>query len=76
VADNPLDNPLDNPCPVTPEQVVGAMSIADVQELLGELGMADDVSTSRRFQLLVAEYGRFELAIESIGGAATMRRAA
>jgi len=52
------------------------MSIADVQELLVELGIAADVSTSRRFQSLVAELGRFELAIESIGGAATMRRAA
>ena len=70
------DKTIDNPCPVTPEQVVGRMSIADVQELLGDLGIAADVSTSRRFQLLVAELGRFELAIESIGGAATMRRAA
>ena len=70
------DKTIRNAGKPTPEQVVGAMSVVEIQELLGDLGMVSDVVSSQRFKHLVGELGCFELAIEALGGAATMRRAA
>lgn len=70
------DKTLRNACKKTPEQVIGSMSIPEIQELLGDLSMPADAASSRQLKEFVSELGCFEAAIEALGGAATMQRAA
>jgi hypothetical protein len=58
--------------PATPEQVVSSMPVVEVQELLSDLGMHSDAINAQRLIRLVVELGKFELAIEAIGGPATL----
>ena len=58
--------------PATPEEVVLQMSLAEVQELLADVRLTSDVMTAQRLQRLVRELGRFELAIDAIGGPAKL----
>jgi len=56
----------------TPEQVVASMSVAELRELLGDLGMQADAVNAQRLRTLVLELRNFETAIEAIGGPACM----
>ena len=56
----------------TPEQVVARMSVGEIQELLGDLGMQADAFNARRLRTLVLELRNFEMAIAAVGGPACM----
>ena len=56
----------------TPEEVVAAMALSELQELLQDLGMDSTAPTGRRLQQLVIQLHSFERAIEAIGGPATL----
>ena len=50
--------------PITPEQLVTQMGLAELRELLGALGMDRSVTTAERLKLLVKLTQSLETAIE------------
>ena len=58
--------------PATPEEVVLSMTLSQVQELLSQVRMSSDVITAQRLRRLVRELGQLELAIDAIGGPASL----
>ena len=52
----------------TPEEVVAAMALSELQELLQDLGMDSTAPTGRRLQQLVIQLHSFERAIEAMVG--------
>ena len=56
----------------TPEQVVARMSVGEIQELLGDLGMQADAFNAQRLRTLVVELRNLEMAIAAVGGPAHM----
>ncbi|MEM8670229.1 MAG: hypothetical protein AAGG48_22070 [Planctomycetota bacterium] len=60
----------------TPEQVIAAMTLEELQELLAAMRMDPSETAAKRLRTLVAEKRDFEVAIGIIAGPATMKRAA
>lgn len=60
----------------SPEEVIASFSIPELQELLADLKMDASPLDACRLQQLVRELRSFESAVETIGGVATMKRAA
>ena len=58
--------------PKTPEEVIGELSYREVQELLAEISMDSSLETAVRMKRLVQRLGRFEAAVEALGGQARM----
>ncbi|MDG2223426.1 MAG: hypothetical protein P8L85_18735 [Rubripirellula sp.] len=65
-----------NPRPLTPEEVIQEMALAELQELLRALSLDASVTNACRLQNLAAELDSFESAIERIAGPPSMRKAA
>ena len=62
--------------PLTPEQLVLQMSVAEVQELLAALAMDHALVTAERLKYLVEATSCLESAIEILNQEAPARRAA
>ncbi|QDT05690.1 hypothetical protein K227x_40930 [Rubripirellula lacrimiformis] len=61
---------------ITPERLIGRMSLAEVQEFLGDLDLSDTARDAARFKNLVFQLDDLELAIETVGGPVLQQRKA
>ncbi|TWU60224.1 hypothetical protein Poly51_04990 [Rubripirellula tenax] len=62
--------------PVTPERMIGRLSLNEVQEFLEDLDLPSTTRDAARFKNLVFQFNDLELAIETVGGPVQIKRAA
>jgi hypothetical protein len=62
--------------PLTPEEVIGEMSVAEVQELLSDLRLDSSQPAAIQLKQMVRALGDFETAIEAFSQPPATRKAA